>query len=181
VYKHLKEKMKFLWDGGLKMNTVHIADVCSALWHSATTLPNGAVYNLCDKADTSQGSFNSILEIIFEIKTCFHGGMVSNLAKLKLKDVAEEANDKHCTPWSEMCKSAGILNTPLSPYIDPELLLHNHLHLDGTGIEGTGFKYQYPEPNLIALHASCTVMQASNKMQGGHGYCMAPRYSDCFC
>ena len=36
------------------------------------------------------------------------------------------------TPWTEICNKQSVLNTPLSPYIDAELLLHNHLYLDGT-------------------------------------------------
>jgi hypothetical protein len=41
---------------------------------------------------------------------------------LSLKAVAEEANDKHLKPWSDLCKEQGISSTPLSPYIDQELL-----------------------------------------------------------
>lgn len=33
------------------------------------------------------------------------GGVVSNMAKLSMKSVTEEINDKHLKPWSELCKA----------------------------------------------------------------------------
>lgn len=144
VYKHLGEKMKFLWSADLKMNTVHVNDVSKALWHIATKCPKGEIYNLADKNDTSQGSVNTHLEKIFGIQTGFHGGMISKVASLNLKSVTEEVNDKHLKPWSEVCKKENILNTPLTPYLDLELLHNNHMAVDGTKIEKTGFKYDYP-------------------------------------
>jgi len=145
VYKHLDEKMKFLWSGDLKMNTVHVFDVCKAMWHAATTIPAGTIYNLADKNETDQEAINVFLEKIFKIKTGFHGSMLSNVAKLKLKEVTEVANDKHLKPWSDLCKDAGIVNTPLTPYIDQELFYNNALSVDGLAIEATGFTYDYPK------------------------------------
>jgi len=144
AYKHLGEKMEFLWGKDLRMNTVHVRDVVRALWHVATKAPLGSVYNLADKGDTNQGSLNEILEGLFGIKTGFHGVLISNVAKLNIKGVAEQANDKHLKPWSEVCKKHGIVNTPLTPYIDPELLYDNSLSIDGSLIESIGFKYDFP-------------------------------------
>jgi len=144
VYKHLGEKMKFLWSADLKMNTVHVTDVCKALWHIATKCPKGEIYNLADKNDSTQGSINEHLEKIFGIQTGFHGGMISKVASLNLKSVTEEVNDKHLKPWSELCKKENISNTPLTPYLDLELLHNNHLAVDGSKIEKTGFKYDVP-------------------------------------
>jgi hypothetical protein len=45
--------------------------------------------------------------------------------------------------WSGF-QEHGITNTPLTPYIDKELLQHNHLYADGSKIEATGFQYEYP-------------------------------------
>lgn len=144
VYKHLGEQMKFLWSANLKMNTVHVKDVCKALWHVATKCPAGETYNLADKNDTTQGKVNALLEVLFGIKTGFHGSIISQAAKIKMKEVTEEVNDKHLKPWSDLCKKEGISNTPLTPYLDQELLYNNHLAVDGTKIESTGFKYEYP-------------------------------------
>jgi nucleoside-diphosphate-sugar epimerase len=62
VYRHLKEEMKLLWTKDLKINTVHVADVCRALWFVAAKKEEGGgrtadlteaeIYNLCDKGDT---------------------------------------------------------------------------------------------------------------------------------
>jgi len=61
-----------------------------------------------------------------------------------MKEVTEEVNDKHLKPWSELCRKDSINNTPLTPYLDQELLYNNHLSVDGSKIESTGFKYDVP-------------------------------------
>jgi len=144
VYKHLKEKMKFMWSGDLRLSTVHVRDVAAAMWHCACNVPVGALYNLADKNDTDQAKINKILEAIFGISTGFYGSIMSNAARLNFKDVVEDVNDKHLKPWSEMCTAAGIASTPLTPYLDPELLYNNSFSVDGSAIEATGFKYSYP-------------------------------------
>jgi len=70
--------------------------------------------------------------------------MISKAASLKLKMVTEEINDKHLKPWSDLCKKANIPNTPLTPYLDQELLYNNNYSIDGSAIESTGFQYRYP-------------------------------------
>lgn len=32
IYKHLGETMKLLWNADMKLNTVHVIDVCTAIW-----------------------------------------------------------------------------------------------------------------------------------------------------
>merc|ERR1711879_377261 len=144
VYKHLNEKMKFLWSGDMKLNTVHVRDCCSALWVISQKAEVGSIYNLADKNATSQDKVNKLLEPIFGIKTGFFGTVISSAAKLKLKAVTEEINDKHLKPWSDLCKKEGILNPPLTPYIDQELLYNNSLSVDGSAVESLGFTYKYP-------------------------------------
>jgi len=145
VYKHLGEKMKFLWDEKLKINTVHVRDVAKALWIVSQKGQLGAIYNLADKGDTDQGTFNDILSKVFGIETGFLGMVYSNLAKVNFKAATEEVNDKHLKPWSDLCKAAGIVNTPLTPYLDQELLYNNSLAVDGSAIEAIGFTYDYPK------------------------------------
>ncbi|DAZ96287.1 TPA: hypothetical protein N0F65_008320 [Lagenidium giganteum] len=143
-YVKIEETMKLLWDAEMRVNTVHVVDVCRALWHLTTAGSDGEVYNLADKNDTNQQKINAILEQLFSIKTGFIGKLVSNLARVRLADVVEDANDKHMKPWSDLCTEHGITNTPLTPYIDKELLQHNHLYIDGSKIEATGFSYTFP-------------------------------------
>jgi len=63
----------------------------------------------------------------------------------------EECNEKHLTPWSQACTRDGITNTPLSPYLDRELLYNNHLRVNGSKIEQTGFSYSTPKPTKELL------------------------------
>jgi len=147
VYQHIGEKMKFLWTEERKINSVHVRDVSKALWIVSQKGQLGAVYNLSDKCDLDQGKFNKVLEKVFKIETGFLGSMMSNLAKVNFKGVTEEVNDKHLKPWSELCKASNIVNTPLTPYLDQEVLYNNSLSVDGSAIEELGFKYDHPEIN----------------------------------
>eukprot|EP00002_Diphylleia_rotans_P001804 TRINITY_DN1103_c0_g1_i1.p1 TRINITY_DN1103_c0_g1~~TRINITY_DN1103_c0_g1_i1.p1 ORF type:complete len:366 (-),score=106.39 TRINITY_DN1103_c0_g1_i1:222-1319(-) len=145
VYRKLNETMKFLWTKDLRINTVHVRDVCKALWHVSSNGNSGSVYNLADKGKTDQGKINDILQTIFGIKTGFVNLMMCQAAKLNMEYTTEHTNEKHLQPWSDLCKEHGIISTPLTPYLDQELLYDNHLSLDGSKIEGTGFTYDYPE------------------------------------
>eukprot|EP01029_Cantina_marsupialis_P014342 TRINITY_DN31663_c0_g1_i1.p1 TRINITY_DN31663_c0_g1~~TRINITY_DN31663_c0_g1_i1.p1 ORF type:complete len:364 (-),score=120.46 TRINITY_DN31663_c0_g1_i1:1768-2859(-) len=142
-YKKLDEKLKFMWDKGLYLNTVHVIDVCRAMWHAATELEAGSVFNIADKGETTQGLISSHLGSIFGIKTGFVGNMLSRAATLKLKSVAASANDKHLEPWGELKKEFNIRRTPLTPFIDAELLRNKSLNIDGSAIEATGFEYSF--------------------------------------
>jgi len=156
VYKALDEKMDFLWDKDLAINTVHVRDVVAALLHLAKNGKPGTVYNFADQSDTNQGSVCSMLEQIFGIKTGFMGNMKSKVAtSVAMKTVAETANDKHLKPWSDLCKENKISTTPLTPYLDEELLYDNPLSVDGTLItKDTGFNYQYPKVTIELLKES---------------------------
>jgi len=146
VYKSLGEKMEFLWDKDLFINTVHVRDVVAALWHLAINGKPGSTYNLADESNTNQGSICPILESLFGIKTGFMGSVKSKMATaLAMKTVAETANDKHLKPWSDLCKEHKVSTTSLTPYLDEELLYDNPLSVDGTAILETGFKYSHPK------------------------------------
>jgi len=146
VYAHLKEKMRFLWDASLRLHTVHVADVCGAMWHAASLPEPAPLFNIADQSFSTQGTINKALEALFGIQTGFAGSMASSGVKLVgLKSFAEGANEKHMAPWAEMCRAAGILNTPLTPHIDAELLANHHLALDGQLITSSGFQYSLPQ------------------------------------
>jgi len=147
VYKYTNEVMKFLWTADLRINTVHVHDVVRALWYLTTNGASGDIYNLADKNSTDQGKVNQILEKMFGIKTKFAGKMLMQLASKLLSnmdEITKTVNEKHVTPWSKMTKEAGINITPLSPYLDQELLYNKHLSIDGSKIESIGFKYERP-------------------------------------
>lgn len=53
----LHESMTLPFSGTLGLSTVHIVDVCTAMWYCAVnheTIPSGSIFNLCDKNDTTQ-------------------------------------------------------------------------------------------------------------------------------
>ncbi|KAI8819668.1 uncharacterized protein EV422DRAFT_588472 [Fimicolochytrium jonesii] len=162
VYRQLGEKMELLWTKDLRMNTVHVTDAVRGIWHvTGTTAEKGGrtgpvaspeIYNLADHNETDQGKVNELIKALFGIDTGFQGTMISQFAKLNLESVTEDVNEKHLQPWSELCKSGGVTNTPLTPFLDKELLKDNALSVDGSKIEKTlGFEYKVPnmtEANL---------------------------------
>ncbi|CAH1104322.1 unnamed protein product [Psylliodes chrysocephalus] len=147
IYKHMGETMKLLWNAELKISTVHINDVCRAIWFvSNRDDTNGQIYNVVDDADSTQGSISNILADIFNVKVDYYGNIVS--AVVDLVGAADDANDKHLVPWAEVCRKDDILNTPLSPHMDSELLLHKHLRLDGGRLKQLGFTLSEPRPTV---------------------------------
>ncbi|XP_033726347.1 uncharacterized protein LOC117315975 isoform X2 [Pecten maximus] len=151
IYKYIRQKMKMLWTKDLKMNTVHVEDVCRAVWHLCHHGNRGEVYNIVDSADTTQGKVCHLVAELFNIQYDFVGSMFSNLAKVNMTSVVEEINDKHMTPWAAACQTDDVSNTPLNPFIDEELLYNKHLFLEGKKLLDTGFIYQIPAPRLDHL------------------------------
>jgi len=115
--------------------------------HVALNGNSGEVFNLVDQSKTDQGKLNDILQEIFGIKTGFVNVMVCQAAKLNMEYTTEHTNEKHLQPWSDLCRQHGITSTPLTPYLDQELLYDNNLALDGRKLEATGFTLDYPQIN----------------------------------
>lgn len=74
------------------------------------------------------------------------------LISLNLESITEDVNEKHLQPWSNLCKAGDVVNTPLTPYLDRELLKDNGLCVDGSTVKKfneiekkLGFVYNYPE------------------------------------
>ena len=61
-----------------------------------------------------------------------------------MNSVVEEGNDKHMGPWAEACASSGVENTPLTPFMDQELLYNKNLYLDGSCLKSLGFAHEVP-------------------------------------
>lgn len=150
IYKHLKETMKLLWTSDLHINTVHVVDVARAIWLVANRDDTvGQIYNVVDDADSTQGSISDILADLFNVKVDYYGNLVSSV--VDLMGAADDANDKHLSPWAEACRQDGVNNTPLSPHMDHELLLHKHLRLDGTKLKNLGFQLNVPKPDASKI------------------------------
>jgi len=152
IYKESGETLKSLYSKELKINTVHVKDVVKALWFLTTHGDSGSIWNLADKNDTDQGKVNKWLEEIYGIKTKFFGAVEMTGAKaLGTKYLVGVANDLHLKPFSDACKKYNIMDTPLTPYLDEELIKENSISVDGTAIEKLGFAYDYPVPNAELL------------------------------
>jgi len=154
VYRESKETLKSLYSKDLKMNTVHVRDVAKAIWFLTDHGDSGSIWNLADKNDTDQGKVNQWLEEIYGIKTKFFNTVEMTAAKaLGTKYLVGVANDLHLKPFSDACKKYGIHESPLTPYLDEELIKDNSTSLDGSAIEKLGFSYDYPQPNAALLKA----------------------------
>lgn len=81
----------------------------------------------------------------FNIETGFHGTLISAFARLNLDHVVDEVNDETLDPWADLQTKAGISqSTPLSPFMEKELLKDTDLSLDGGLFEReTGFRYVF--------------------------------------
>ncbi|CAG2202379.1 unnamed protein product [Mytilus edulis] len=145
IYKYIRQKMKMLWTKDLKMNTVHVDDVCRAVWHLCQHGQNRELYNVVDEGNTTQGRISELVSEIFSINCSFVGSALSNIAQVNMSSVVEEINDKHMEPWVDACQKDNIENTPLNPFIDQELLYNKHVNLDGSKLKQTGFQYNIPE------------------------------------
>ena len=78
---------------------------------------------------------------VFDIETGFHGTLISAFARLNMDHVVDEVNDETLDPWAELQNTAGISqSTPLSPFMEKELLKDTDLSMDGSAFErDTGF------------------------------------------
>ncbi|CAI6281353.1 unnamed protein product [Periconia digitata] len=151
VYQSLDKEMRWLWKESLKTHTVHVDDAVRALWtgvewySKSTELPRKPtpVFNIVDHGNTTQGTYAKIIHDIFKIETGFHSTLISAFARLNLEHVVDDVNDETLDPWAELQTKAGIGNsTPLSPFMEKELLNNSDLSLDGSLFEKeTGFTY----------------------------------------
>ena len=83
-----------------------------------------------------------IIHDTFNIDTGFHGTIISAFARLNLDYVVDDVNDESLDPWADLQSKAGITQTtPLSPFMERELLKDTDLSLDGSLFEReTGFQ-----------------------------------------
>lgn len=143
VYQELNKELKWLWSKELRINTVHVLDVCSAAWKAADwcsrntpteqTSMTDRAFNIVDDGDTKQETLATIVSNIFNIRTGFQGSFISSFAKMNLDSVVDDVNDDVLQPWAEMMKRAGVdhgQGSPLSPFMEKELLKDSNLCLN---------------------------------------------------
>lgn len=139
--------MKLLWTKDIKLNTIHVEDVASAIYH-LTTKPNSenGTFNLVDNSKSTQGSITDILCKIFGIKCEYLGQILSKMTQLDVAGVVKEINEEHLEAWAKLCQK-GTLNTPLTPYIDADALENKNINMSNEKLCQL-FGYQLIHPIL---------------------------------
>lgn len=84
---------------------------------------------------------------IFQIKTGFHGTLVSQFARLNLGSAVDEENDELLQPWGDLLNEYGITRPgPITPYLDGDTIKDCDFCLDGSRLrEITKFQYTVPK------------------------------------
>lgn len=151
-----RETMKWLWSSDLRTNTLHVDDAARALWTAAewrskndrmpnvSANPDKIVFNVVDKGATTQGQMAAIIKQIFGIETGFQNAFVNAFAKMNLEHVVDEVNDDTLDDWADLQEDAGVGGTgsPLTPFMEKELLRDADLSIDGSRFESVvGFRY----------------------------------------
>lgn len=146
VYQSQEKEMKWLWGKDLRINTVHVTDVCLASWKAAewtadpanaptkTTTAAERAFNIVDDGDTSQQTLATVIHSIFNIETGFQNSLISQFAKLNLDNVVDDVNDEILQPWADLMKKKGLekgQGSPLTPFLEKELLKDHNLSLNG--------------------------------------------------
>lgn len=146
LYKHLNETMKLLWTKDLKLNTVHVEDVASAIYHLSTkSNAENEIFNIVDNSRSTQGSITELLCQIVGIKHEYLGQVLSKMTQLDVAGIVKEINEEHMEPWAQLCKAQNLDNTPLTPYIDAEALQNKHINMsNGKLTQSLGYQLRYP-------------------------------------
>ena len=88
---------------------------------------------------------------IFDVKHEYLGSLGTMLASISLRDLAEEVNEKHMRPWSEMCSKYGVSNTPLSPFIYSTQLQTLNIRAANEKLVRSHFTFNHPSLTLEAI------------------------------
>lgn len=81
---------------------------------------------------------SSLIHEVFSIPTGFQGTIISAFARLNLDRVVDDVNDETLDPWADLQTKASVpQTTPLSPFMEKELLKDTDLSLDGSAFEQT--------------------------------------------
>jgi len=145
IYKALGEKMKVMWDGGLKANTINVYYVCRAIIYAIVKCQKGDLFNLVDDNDSDQNKIHQILKEIFKINIECVGSIRSYLMRFNVDHVIQIINEKHLQIWFELCAKFNMMNSPVNVVVYRENLTNNVLCIDGEAFKmKTGFKYMIP-------------------------------------
>ncbi|GAA5872671.1 hypothetical protein JCM8547_003726 [Rhodosporidiobolus lusitaniae] len=97
-----------------------------------------AVCNAVDDGETSQKEIASVIESVVGVKSGFHGSIISSFAKMNMKDVVEDVNEKHLEGWSDLivsCDPPISSTSPISPSVPQDLLAPNPISFDNSALK----------------------------------------------
>ncbi|RKP07632.1 hypothetical protein THASP1DRAFT_30557 [Thamnocephalis sphaerospora] len=152
VHQELGDPVHSLVPADAPHHMVHINDLARAFWHTAQwrsrtqNLPEKLTFNVAQPIGNDPGRVASILESIFGVKTIFHNNFIGKAMSLAatLLSFQDDLNERLLGPWSRLLAESNIEYTPVSPYIEKELLGGNKFSIDGTRItKMTEFKYKH--------------------------------------
>lgn len=156
IFKERRETLRLLGSPDRKLNTVWVYDVARALIHAAEwrskqgPLKAGdpVVFNIVDHNKSTKQTISNGLSRCFDMTVDFF--FVSNLVAKTInfdpKQALAEINHMTLMNWSEMVSKSPISHTPLTPYLEEELLGDTVINIDGSLFEElTGFTYLRPQ------------------------------------
>jgi len=112
------------------------------------------LFNMVDDNDTNLGGLTKVVSEVVGCEYSFVGTLKSQLAKLSLDSILQDANEHHLEPFAEMLEHSKppITSTPLTPQMPADQLTSNEMILDGTKIvKIIGWKPKHPKlkPELV--------------------------------
>lgn len=162
VHLEMEQDLELLYTKDLKVNTLHVKDAASAMWHAAewraskgandASLPESFKnpdtpnsFNVVDHNDTQQEHVANALAEVFNLKVSFLGSLVSQLAKINLDDVVDDMNEVSLQTWADLIEKAKIARPgPIGPFLERDVLKDQDLSIDGSLFEATtGWKPKY--------------------------------------
>ena len=185
VYQSLGKEMKWLWGKDLRINTVHISDVCTAAWSLAawvsassssspssdnspnpTTTAADRAFNLVDDGDLTQQDLADQFHEIFDIETGFQSSLISQFAKMNLDSVVDDVNEDILQPWADLIKKKGLeqgQGSPLSPFMEKELIKDCDLSLSNAKAKSVlGWE---PERKKLTVEAIKGIIESYERMR----------------
>ncbi|KAI9598215.1 hypothetical protein BDF19DRAFT_226084 [Syncephalis fuscata] len=171
VHCKIGEPVQSLLASDAPYHCVHISDLARAFWHVAqwSTRVNSTfqnlVFNLAQPVGNDPRHMSEIIYTIFGVKTIFRSTLMNKAVSVALTmlSMQDEINEGLLGPWTQLLAESNIHSTPISPYIEKEMLTGNKYAIDGRRItDVTGFCYKHPEITIDEIRGAIRQAQHMN-------------------